>query len=121
MYAHAVSPYFLPIRMSRIAAFTRSFAFEALAPSPFSAAESPPGRRSCILFSCIALAYLMIFFSLSQIHRVDREYLVARLDKAVQNVGRAGAGISPAARRRRWCQLCLWELVEIKGTSRFFL
>ena len=64
MYANAVSPYFLPIRMSRIVAFTRSFAFEALAPSPLSAAESPPGRRSCALLSCVELACALIFFLL---------------------------------------------------------
>ena len=43
-YAHALSSYLLPIRTSRFAAFARSFAFEALAPSPWSAVDSHLGR-----------------------------------------------------------------------------
>ena len=61
-YAHALSSYLLPIRTSRIAAFARSSAFEALAPSPLSASESPLGCRSCALFSCVELACAFILF-----------------------------------------------------------
>ena len=65
-YVHALSSYLFPIRTSRIAAFTRAFAFEALAPSPWSAAESPPGRWSCALLCCIALAcFVFLGFLLS--------------------------------------------------------
>ena len=55
-HVHAMSSYLLPIRTSRIAAFARSSAFEALAPSPLSASESPPGCWSCALFFCAQLA-----------------------------------------------------------------
>ena len=61
-YAHALSSYLLPIRTSRIAAFARSSAFEALAPSPLSASESPLGCRSCALFFCVEFACALIFF-----------------------------------------------------------
>ena len=61
-YAHALSSYLLPIRTSRIAAFARSSAFEALAPSPLSASESPLGCRSCALFSCVEFACALILF-----------------------------------------------------------
>ena len=59
-YAYALSSYLLPIRTSRIAAFARSSAFEALAPSPLSASESPLGCRSCALFSCVEFACALI-------------------------------------------------------------
>ena len=55
-YAYALSSYLLPIRTSRIAAFARSSAFEALAPSPLSASESPLGCRFCALFFCAGFA-----------------------------------------------------------------
>ena len=55
-YVHALSSYLFPIRTSRIAAFTRAFAFEALAPSPLSASELPLGCRFCALFLCAGFA-----------------------------------------------------------------
>ena len=61
-YAHALSSYLLPIRTSRIAAFARSSAFEALAPSPLSASESPLGCWSCALFFCVEFACALILF-----------------------------------------------------------